>query len=159
MAYCGLRHGEALGLRRADVDLDDRTLRVERTLGQHAHGIRFGAPKNVKGRRVIPLVDDVVTVLRPHRKLIAEQRLAASRWDDDCDALLPSRVGTWQYPRNVQRRFRVMRDRLGLPETARPHTLRHTYASLLFDAGVDLAVIQEVLGAPISPQRVASTCT
>ncbi len=146
MAYCGLRLGEALALRKIDVHLEVRTLRVERTLGQHASGLRFGPPKSNKGRRTVPLVDDVVTALQRHRVLVAERRLAAKRWDEDCDALFPSEVGTWQYPRNVQRRFRRMRKKLGLPDEVRPHTLRHTYASLLFEAGVELAVVQELLG-------------
>lgn len=146
MAYCGLRLGEALALRRTDVDLDARKLRVERTLGQHPSGLRFGPPKSNKGRRTVPLVDDVVTALHRHRALVAERRLAAKRWDEDCDALFPSEVGTWQFPRNVQRRFRRMRQHLGLPEEVRPHTLRHTYASLLFEAGVELTVVQELLG-------------
>lgn len=147
MAFCGLRLGEALALRWGDVDLGDRVLRVDRTLGQHSYGIRFGPPKSDKGRRQIPLVDEVVETLGSHRRLVVKRRLEARRWDDDCDAVFPSQVGTWQFPRNVQRRFQTMRERLGLPEHVRPHTLRHTYASLLFDAGVELPVVQELVGS------------
>jgi integrase len=109
-------------------------------------GIRFAPPKSAKGRRSVPLIGDVTEGLRRHRLLVTKQRLWATRWDETCPAVFPSRVGTWQLPSNVQRRFRDMRTTLRLPEDARPHTLRHTYASMLFAAGVDLVAIQELLG-------------
>ena len=102
----------------------------------------------------MPLLDDHVAILRQHRSLVAAIRLSAQHWDESSDAVFPSTVGTWQRPSNVQRRFRRLRDRLEWEGNIRPHSLRHTYASLLFAANVNIVTIQDLLGhADLSTTR------
>jgi integrase len=72
---CGLRMGEALGLRWSDIDFDAGTLRVNRQLQRirEGGGLVFSEPKNAS-RRTIDLPQKTVEALRIHRKQQAEER-------------------------------------------------------------------------------------
>ncbi len=124
------------------MDLYARTVRVGRTL---LHDRTFGPPKSVRGEREAPTPDRLVELLRRHRAILAEQRLAASQWVE-ADALFPTRRGTYPLIRNVQRRFRRLAERLDLPDGTSPHTLRHTWASTLLTSGVPIFLVSRYAG-------------
>ena len=120
---CGLRISEALGLRRGEAPQGDQ--------------IRITG----KGRK-----ERIVPVLPAVRQAIADY-LAACPYVLAADA--PLFVGARGGPlgaRLVQRRMATLRALLGLPETATPHALRHSFATHLLGAGGDLRAIQELLG-------------
>ena len=120
---CGLRIGEALGLKRRDAPKGE-TLRV---VG--------------KGRK-----ERLVPVLPVVRAAIADY-LAACPYDPGADGpLFLGARGKALDPAIVQRQMRKLRVWLGLPETATPHALRHSFATHLLAAGGDLRAIQELLG-------------
>ncbi len=62
------------------------------------------------------------------------------------DALFRARRGGPLSPRHVQASVQILRGRLGLPDSATPHALRHSFATHLLGAGADLRIIQELLG-------------
>jgi integrase/recombinase XerC len=120
---CGLRIAEALGLRRADFGTRD-TLTV---IG--------------KGRkqRMVPLLPQV-------QKLIAAY-IALCPFDlPEHGPLFVGAKGGPLSPRLVQLAMARLRGALGLPETATPHALRHSFATHLLAGGGDLRSIQELLG-------------
>ncbi len=120
---CGLRISEALSLKRSDAPLGDRL----RVLG-----------KGAKTRQV-PVLPAVAEAIDAY--------LARQPWAlGPDDALFRARRGGPLSPRHVQATVQRLRGRLGLPDRATPHALRHSFATHLLGAGADLRSIQELLG-------------
>ncbi len=122
----GLRIGEAVSLNRRDLPMtgEARTLTV-----------------TGKGRktRIVPLLPEIVTAARDY--------LAACPWGGTgSDPLFMGAKGGRLSPRLIQKAMQSLRLALGLPETATPHALRHSFATHLLGAGGDLRAIQELLG-------------
>ena len=84
----GMRRGELLALRWEDVDLHDKTLRVERSLEESSSGLRFKPPKTKHGRRAVPLPPTAIEVLRAHRLRQLELRVALGMGKPEPDALV-----------------------------------------------------------------------
>ncbi len=120
---CGLRISEALGLKGADAPLPE-ALRI---LG--------------KGRkeRVVPVV--------PAARAAVDTYLAVCPFPLEPDQPLFRAVrGGPLGPGAIQKVMARARMQLGLPASATPHALRHSFATHLLDAGGDLRAIQELLG-------------
>jgi integrase len=145
--FAGMRLGEVLALRWTRVDLEAKVIQVREALEQTAaHGVRFKPTKSRAGWRDITLPDILVDVLREHRKSQLELRmqLGAGRLPDD--ALLFSEIdGAPLAPNAASARFTEFAKRIAMPEITF-HGLRHTHASQLIDAGVDIVTISKRLG-------------
>jgi integrase/recombinase XerC len=122
---CGLRIAEALSLRRCDAPIGDR-----RALDVTGKGGK------TRGVPVIPAVQAAV-----------EAYLAICPWRLAPEGpLFVGEKGGPLSPRIVQRAMAGLRGALGLPDTATPHALRHSFATHLLARGGDLRSIQELLG-------------
>jgi integrase/recombinase XerC len=119
----GLRISEALGITGADLPLGN-SLRV---LGKGGK------------ERFAPLLPAVRDAMDAYLALLPSQPLAE-------DAAFRGVRGGPMGPRAAQRLMERMRIKLGLPETATPHALRHAFATHLLAHGGDLRAIQELLG-------------
>jgi integrase len=140
----GMRRGEILGLRWSVVDLDRATLRVQASLQRVGSQLVLTSPKTKRSRRTIPLPQAVVKVLDAHREAQAVEQARAEAWADD-DLVFTTRIGTAIEPRNLSRHFEALRDKAKV-RRVRFHDLRHSCASLLFDLGVPLRMVMEILG-------------
>lgn len=140
----GLRRGELLGLRWSAVDLRRGTLRVQSSLQRVGGQLVFTSPKTKRSRRAVPLPRAVVQVLTEHKARQAGERAAAELWADD-DLVFTTSIGTPIEPRNLSRHFEALRVRAGVRKI-RFHDLRHSCASLLFELGVPLRMVMEILG-------------
>jgi integrase len=144
--FTGLRRGELLALRWSNVDLDAKMMRVREALEETKAGIRFKTPKTRNGVRDVTLPDLVVDVLRERRRQQLEQRLALGLGKLPDDALVfPGAEGRPQSPRDISTQWALAADRAGLGAVTF-HALRHTHASQLIDAGVDIVTISRRLG-------------
>jgi integrase/recombinase XerC len=131
---CGLRIGEALAL--PGDALKDRR---ERAIAVTGKGNKT---------RMVPLLPVVFDAIDLYRRLCPYDLTNA-------DPLFRGARGGGLQPAVLQRDMRRLRGALGLPETATPHALRHSFATHLLGNGGDLRTIQELLGhASLSTTQV-----
>ncbi len=145
MLHTGIRLGEAIGLEKTDWDRENRTLKIQRNIqsvrkrdanGNATKGMELisNTTKTYSGYRILPL-NDVATM--------AMEKL--------CDAhpeskyVVCSSKGTRVPPERVGRTFYRLLDNAGLDRVG-VHTLRHTFASLLFAKGTDIKTVSKLLG-------------
>ena len=142
----GARRNEVLALRWSDIDLDGGTLRIERALEHTTRGgLVFKMPKTKWGKRTITLAPGTVAELRAHRLAQQEQRLALGMGRVPNDALVFAMPdGSPLHPTAVSQEWRRVMRQAGLELTL--HSLRHTHASTLINAGIDMLTISRRLG-------------
>jgi integrase len=138
----GMRRGEILALRWIDVDLDGGTLRVERSLEQTRAGLRFKSPKTRHGRRSISIPPVAVAELRAYRLAQQEQRLALGL--GKAELVFPTIDGQPRKPNALTNEWIIATSAIGRRLSL--HALRHTHASSLIAAGIDILTISRRLG-------------
>jgi integrase len=148
---CGLRPGELLGLRWADVDLADGALRVRVCLkalpgpdGKRA--LVLADLKTDRSRRTMALPRDAAVVLRALKAQQAKDRLRYGADWTDSGLVFAAGHGGPRWPQDVRREFARLCERAGLGAGWHPHETRHTWVSVLSDAGVDIEDIADAAG-------------
>ena len=130
----GLRRGELLGLKWEDIDLEKGILRVKRQVAR-INGEVVEAPLKTKNAyRTLPLAKDTIAVLKEQKK-----KVGSSHW------VFPSPTGGPISPDSVLHMLHRVLKRAGLPRI-RFHDLRHTFAILALQNGVDIKTVSGVLG-------------
>ena len=141
----GLRRGEALGLAWTDVDLDRGVLRVRQALQRAGGVLRLGPVKSDGSARFVAMPGPCVEAFRRHRASHeAERQVAGAKWDES-GLVFTTPLGTPIEPANVNKVFASLCDRSGI-RRIRFHDLRHSCATLLYELGVPIENIQDVLG-------------
>ncbi|MEP7189554.1 MAG: site-specific integrase, partial [Roseiflexaceae bacterium] len=135
----GLRRGEILGLRPADINLERRELRVTGALQRIRGKLVRTTPKTKTSIRTLPLSETLTLVLRDHLKRQATTFPQA-------EYVFVSSHGTAIDPRNLLRRFKRALERAKLPAPTRFHDLRHSCATFLIAQGEHPRVVMEILG-------------
>ena len=142
----GARRGELAALRWSDIDLGAATVRIERSIEQTKEGLRIKPPKTAAGRRSVSLPAFAVGALRDHRRQTLELRLAigAGALPDDAP-VFGDIEGGWPSPRDITDRWRDAVKSRNLPKVTF-HALRHSHASALIAAGLDVVAVSRRLG-------------
>ena len=130
----GLRRGELLGLKWEDIDLEQGDLRVKRQIAR-INGEVVEAPLKTKNAyRTLPLAEDTVSILLEQKK-----KVDGNPW------VFPSPTGGPISPDSVLHMLHRVLKRAGLPRV-RFHDLRHTFATLALQNGVDVKTVSGMLG-------------
>ncbi len=142
----GLRHGELLALRWQDIDFAEGTLSIHHTLTRtEDHRYVMGDPKTEASSRTIFLPRPVLDILATHLTKQKEMRMKAGPAWQPNDLVFCTRQGKQLWAANVLHSFYRLLNRAGLPKM-HIHDLRHSASTLLRNMGVDLKVIQGILG-------------
>ncbi len=141
-----LRHGELRALRWRDIDMDTGELHVRHTAGRvPGYGYVESEPKSKKSRRTVVLHAFVIETLKSHRVAQLEQRLKVGSTWQDRDLVFPGKTGNYFHKNTLYSNFHKILAKAGLP-LMRIHDLRHSAATILLAMGVNIKVVQEILG-------------
>ena len=136
--YMGLRVGETLALRNTDVDLEDKTISICKTLTTDENGkvIMGKTPKTEDGIRILPIPDKIMPYIL--------EQLEISKNNRDGQLFLSKNDNLVDH-RNVNRSLHKILDKLGVTSVS-THSLRHTYATRCAHSGMKDVVLQYLMG-------------
>ena len=130
----GLRRGELLGLKWTDIDLDRGVLKIQRAISRQNGKVVEAPLKTKNAYRTLPLSADAIDVLKAQKN-----KVGSSEW------VFPSPTGGPMSPDSVLHMLQRVLKRAGLPRI-RFHDLRHTFATLALQNGVDIKTVSGMLG-------------
>lgn len=149
----GPRPNETLALRWADLDFDNYSVSINRSLyWPDGGGYEFTPCKTARSNRTVTISAKVVEALRQHRRQQLEHRLGRGEDYLDLDLVFASEAGTPMSWKNLTRRhLKPLLSASGIPpQGVSLYTLRHTSISLMLWAGVDITVVAKVVGTSIA---------
>ena len=143
LAYTGLRRGELLGLEWSDIDFENKTISVNKTLVTVNGSLYTQSPKTKRSTRTISLDDSTVQVLKNWK--LEQKKQFFKNGVKSKDIVITNIKGSYldfAYFRDELKKF------LSTHNLKRfsVHSLRHTHASLLFEAGIEPKTISDRLG-------------
>lgn len=159
----GVRRGEAMGLRRSNVDLVAKKFSISTTRSVSGSEIYEGTPKTARSRRAVPMTDETVRLVAALNALNDERHQALYAHRAAPTYLFTSTTGEALRPDNVRQILHKIYDRIDLEDEQACqvrnvsaftptfprlsiHGLRHTFVSLMAAQGVRLEVIAEWIG-------------
>lgn len=142
----GMREGELLALQWSDINFEQGYLQIRRTVRRFTgQGMREGEPKTASSRRRIDLSPYLLEVLKHQRVSQLEARLKAGKAWEDHDLVFCNHLGKFFETGDLGKMFHTLLQDAGLPRL-RFHDLRHSAATMLLAMGVNVKVVQELLG-------------
>lgn len=125
MLYAGLRRGEVLALTAEDIDTTAGIIRVTKAVRFDGNAPVITSPKTESGKREVPILSTLRPFLSGISGIIAPMT----------NGKIMTSTG---FSRAWQSYIHALSDAAGEAVTIRPHDLRHTYCTMLRDAGVDM---------------------
>lgn len=148
LLYTGLRIGELIALTWDDIDFENKTINIDKNAvvakTRSDEGVRYKlqtqkSTKTESGRRIIPMSTMAYDAINRIRDITG-----------DTPYVLSSKNGNQISPRNINRMFHsiLIQTKICSKDSGLygVHTLRHTFASMLFRNGCDVKIVSELLG-------------
>ncbi|MDT2402499.1 tyrosine-type recombinase/integrase [Enterococcus avium] len=147
MANTGCRKGEIMGLQWDCIDFENKTLEIHQTLARGENRrLYLEEPKTVHSFRTIPLGDETISILKMWRKVQRETMLQVGINTMSTKQLVFSSPFNEFINMDIPNRWmaRICK-RTNIPILT-PHSLRHTFSTLLISEGVNPKTVSELLG-------------
>lgn len=146
LALAGLRRGEIAGLRWEDVDLDGRTVLIEKTrVDVGGRALDQDDPKTASASRVLPLPDALLGELNAAKARQAAERLSLGEAYAGKNYVVCNEAGEPYHPSTLSTMWHGAIKNLAVPQV-RLHDARHTCATLMHLQGVPIALVAAWLG-------------
>jgi integrase len=144
-AYTGMRKGEILALTWDDIDFEEKTININKTLYKLEKHYVVNEPKTTHSVRTIYIDEDIERVLKKQRVKQNLEKLKNGRVYQDNNLVFAQEDGGFVYPAGVNALFNRFIRQLGIKKI-RFHDLRHTHATILLQMGVNPKIVSERLG-------------
>lgn len=149
----GLRIGEALALTWDDIDFEQHVLSVNRTQIEYCEHINgetvyhrgYSTPKTKAGKRTVPLIPTLIDMLLNLKKQREQEKRKFKATYQDNGLIFCNYYGVSLNYTTISKKIQTICKKTGL-EGIHPHTLRHTFATRGLEKGIDLKIMQELLG-------------
>lgn len=147
----GMREGEISALTWSDVDFDNNTITVNKTLmrvQKKAGGgteIKVTPPKSSKSNRIIPIQKQLAEELKNHYSKVLSEKLFAGSSYSNKQYVVCNELGGYIEPRQIQKIFKTFTEAAALCNV-NFHALRHTFATRAVESGMDIKTLSTLLG-------------
>lgn len=132
MLYTGVRRGEALALTWEDINISNKLVSVNKAIAFQGNSSHIKTPKTFASIRTIPIPDMLIDVFK------------GSVTNDISSPIFYTRRDRTITQENYKRVWKQFQNETGIKITA--HQLRHTYITMLYNAGIDAKQAQQLSG-------------
>jgi len=150
LLYCGLRRGELIALTWNDISIKSKSVTVNKAAIFVKNQGEVKGPKSISGVRTVPLPDTIMDTVKQARKG-AQSAMVCPAADGSMMSVTAFKRAWRGYLHylNLQAGGKIAsrsRAKLTVIDNLTPHMFRHTYATMLYNAGVDIKSAQRFLG-------------
>ena len=142
LIFTGLRIGEAIALEWTDIDYENKTISVNKNVvevkSQKTDKYilqKQDSTKTDSSTRIIPISNNAMECIKNLEKINGDKKF-----------IFASTTGKYVSPSNFGRMFRGIQKALNYEHILGLHSLRHTFATLMLNNGIDVKIVSELLG-------------